>query len=175
MAKGNGIIVNAVPKGHFEECYVSGTPKPGTCMEIKIGTALRGGRWTYEAAGTTAANSTYSGMAADGNRIPIAVLCGPVESMASVPGALSTTAYADGDRGMVYYPIPGEELNMIIKDESGTAADQDFVPGTKLIVDDGTGKLIASASTPESEPFICLETAADVAADVLTWCKFTGV
>lgn len=174
MAKGNGIIVSAEPRGKFEECYISGTPKPGTVMELKIGTAQKGGRWTYEPAGTTANNSTYSGMAADGNRMPIAVLCSGVESMSGPPGGLQDTAYADGDRGMVYFPVPGEELNMILKDESGTAGDQDFVPGTKLIVDDGTGKLIASAGSPESEPFICLETKADLAADYLSWCMYTG-
>ncbi len=175
MAKGNGIIVSMSPRGVFEECYISGTPKPGTCMEIKTGVAIRGGRWTYEAAGTTAANSTYSGMAADGNRLPIAVLCSAIESVSpSNPGGINSTAYADGDRGMVYFPVPGEELNMILKDESGTGADQDFIPGTKLIVDDGTGKLLASQSTPEAEPFLCLETVTDLAADYLSWCKFTG-
>lgn len=174
MAKGNGIIVSSNPRGVFEECIVSGTPKPGTCMEIKLATAAVGGRWTYEAAGVTANNSTFSGMAADGNRLPIAVLLSNADHMACPPGDLATTAYVDGARGCVYFPVAGEELNMILKDESGTAADQDFVVGTKLIVDDGTGKLIASASTPESEPFICLEIKADLAADYLAWCKYTG-
>lgn len=169
MAKGNEIILSVPPKGVFEECIVSGTPKPGTVMELKTGVAQVGGRWTYEPAGTTANNSTYSGMAADGNRLPIAVLLPD-----HLQGALATTAYVSGSRGFLYYPVPGEEVNMILKDESGTAADQDFIPGTKLIVDDGTGKLIASAGSPESEPFICLETVTDLDADTLTWCKFTG-
>lgn len=174
MSLGNGIIISAEPRGRFEECYVSGTPKPGTVMELKIGTAAVGGRWTFEPAGTTAANSTYSGMAADGNRMPIAVLLCCADHMACPPGGLNTTAYTSGDRGCVYYPVNGEELNMILMDIAATGADQDFVPGTKLMVDDGTGKLLASASTPEAEPFICLETVTDLAADVLTRVMFTG-
>jgi hypothetical protein len=175
MAKGNCIIVTADPKGRFEECFISGTPKPGTAMEIKLGVAAKGGRWTMEAAGTTAANSTLSGMAADGNRIPIAILLGGCDPHAAVPpGGLSTDAYVDGQRGVVYYPVPGEEMNVLLMDISGTGADQDFVVGTKLIVDDGTGKFLSSSSTPEAEPFVCLEAVSDLAADQLVWAYFTG-
>ena len=170
MAKGNSIIVTGAPKGYQRECTVSGTPKPGTCMELKIGTAEASGRWTYEPAGTTANSGTSQGMAADGNRLPIVVL---LED--GLQGKLATEAYASGDRGFLYWPLPGDELNMIILDESGTGATQDFVPGSKLIVDDGTGKLVQSAGSPEAEPFICLETITDLAADYLTWCQFTGV
>ncbi len=172
MARGNGIIVSSEPAGRFEECFISGTPKPGTCMELKIGTALKGGRWTMEAAGTTAANSTFSGMSADGDRIPIAVLLCSADHAACPPGQLATDAYVDGARGCVYYPIAGEELNVLLLNLSGTA--DDYVPGTKLTVDDGTGKLQLSSATPESEPFICLETQTDVAADVLVWAMYTG-
>lgn len=167
MAKGNEIIVTANPKGVFSECIVSGTPKPGTVMEFKRGvTSTTGGRWTYEPAGTTAA-SGVQGMAADGNRLPIAVLL-PDHTQ----GKTATDAYVSGTRGFLYFPVAGEELNMIIENQSGTA--DDFAIGDKLIVDDGTGKLLISASTPESEPFICLETITDPTADTLTWCMFTG-
>lgn len=157
------------PKGKFIECIISGTPKPGTVMELVVGTAAVNGRFTYEPAGTTANNSTYSGMAADGNRLPIAVLLPD-----RLQGRLATTAYASGEIGFLYFPVAGEEFNMILKNESGTGADQDFTIGTKLIVDDGTGTLVVSASTPESEPFICLEVKADLAADYLAWCMYTG-
>lgn len=173
MAKGNGILVTAEPKGVFKEVLISGTPKPGTVMECKSMDSE--GIETWEAAGTTAANSTYSGMAADGNRLPIAVLLCSADHSSCPPGQDATTAYADGDRGAVYFPLPGEELNCILKDETGTGADQDFVRGlTKLIVDDGTGKLLASSGSPEAEPFICLETKTDLAADYLSWVRFTG-
>lgn len=167
MAKGSEIIVTSNPKGVFREGYVSGTPKPGTVMEQKIGTAIRGGRWTYEPAGTTANSGANQGMAADGNRLPICVLLPD-----HLQGKLATDAYADGDRCFLYFPVAGEELNMIIENQSGTA--DDFVPGDKLIVDDGTGKLLISASTPEAEPFICLETITDPTADTLAWVMYTG-
>lgn len=173
MARGNGIIVSAEPKGRFEEGVISGTPKPGTVVEIK--SIDSNGVITWEAAGTTAANSTFSGMAADGNRMPIAVLLCAQDHAACPLNQDNATAYADGDRCAVYYPLPGDRLNMIYKDESGTGADQDLVKGlTKLIVDDGTGKLVSSAGTPESEPFLSLETQTDVAADVLIETLFTG-
>jgi hypothetical protein len=31
---GKKVIVSAQPKGHFEECVVIGTPKPGVVMNI---------------------------------------------------------------------------------------------------------------------------------------------
>ena len=175
-ARGNVIIITAEPKGYAEEIIVSGTPKPGTVMGLKGSVAEVGGRRTFEPAGTTAANSTYSGMAADGNRIPIAVLlCSSDPWGAAVnPFIGPTDAFADGDRAAVYYPAMGEELNMLIKDETGTGADQDFSVGDKLIVDDGTGKLLRSSGSPESEPFIILAELTDVAADVLAPCQYTG-
>lgn len=173
MARGNGIIVTPEPRGNFLEGLISGTPKPGTVVEIKSIDA--NGVITWEAAGTTANNSTYSGMAADGNRLPTGVLLCSQDHAACPLNQDATTAYADGDQCAVYMPIMGDRLNMILKDESGTGADQDFVRGlTKLIVDDGTGKLLASAGSPESEPFICLETVTDLAADRLTEVMFTG-
>ncbi len=175
MAKGQCILVSSNPRGRFEECYIAGTPKPGTCMEIKTSVALKGGRWTFEPAGTTAAVGTSSGMAADGNRIPIAVLLGGADQVVGVPpGGLSTDAYVDGQRGMVYYPAAGEELNVLLMNDTGTSATEDFPIGTKLIVDDGTGKLVQSASTPESEPFLVLEAVLDLAADQLVWALYTG-
>lgn len=167
MARGNEIIVSSEPRGRFTECFVSGTPKPGTVMELKQSVAMKSGRWTYEPAGTTANSGVTRGMAADGNRLPIAVLLPD-----HLQGKTASDAYADGDRGFLYFPVAGEELNMLIENQSGTA--DDFVIGDKLIVDDGTGKLLISASTPESEPFVCLENITDPTADTLAWCLFTG-
>lgn len=169
MARGNEIVVTADPKGHFEEVIVSGTPKPGTVMEFKHGTALSGdGKWTFEPAGTTAA-SGVQGMSGDGVRLPIAVL---TNLIGAERGLTNDDARTSGTREMLYFPVPGEELNMIIENQSGTA--DDFAIGDKLIVDDGTGKLLISAGSVESEPFICLETLTDLTADNLTWVKYTG-
>lgn len=173
MARGNCVIVTADPKGRFEEIFVSGTPKPGTCMELKWGTAAKGGRWTMEAAGTTAAVGATQGMAADGNRVPIAILlAGTDPHAATPPGGTLSDAYTDGQRGVVYYPANGEEMNILLQNQSGTA--DDFIPGSKLIVDDGTGLFLISAGSPESEPFVCLETVTDMLVDTHVFAMYTG-
>lgn len=169
MARGNEIVLSVEPKGTFIECTVVGTPKPGTVMELKTGVAEVGGRFSFEPAGFTAAVGVTQGMAADGNRTPIAVL-----DIDKLQGKTKDDAYVTGTRGFLYYPVAGEYLNMILENITGTAADQDFIIGTKLIVDDGTGKLLISAGTPESEPFICLEAVTDLAADYLCFVQYTG-
>lgn len=158
MAKGNEIIVSMEPRGVFHEGYVSGTPKPGTVMQVQAGTAMDGtGRFTWEAYNADA----------DGNQRLIAVLLHD-----KLQGKLATDAYASGDRCRLYCPLPGEEINMLKGDVSGTA--DDFAVGDVLMVDDGTGKVIATTGSPESEPFICLEAVTDPTADQLVWCMFTG-
>lgn len=157
MAKGNEIIVSADPKGTFLEGVISGTPKPGTIMEIVPATATVGGEFTWRAyqPGT------------DGQQRLIAVLLPD-----TLQGQLATTAYVSGARCFLYCPIPGEDLNVLKGDVAGTA--DDFAIGDLLMVDSGTGKVIATTGTPESNPFICLETVTDPTADQLVWVKFTG-
>lgn len=171
MAKGNRIIVTPEPKGRFEEVIVAGTPKPGTIMHKKTGVATSGGRFTMEPAGTTAASGSR-GMNADGDRIPICVLLTFVDHCACPPSKGATDAYADGERGAVYYPVPGEEMNVLYQNQSGTA--DDVAVGDKLIVDDGTGKVLVSTGSVEDEPFQSCETVTDPTADQLIWAEFTG-
>lgn len=166
MAKGTKVVVSPFGQGHREECIVIGTPKPGVVMDIVRPGVQAHGRWNYEPYGTTAA-SGVQGVAADGNRCAIAVL-----EEDALQGKTYNDAYVSGTPGFLYYPRAGDELNMWLQNQSGTA--DDFVIGDKLIVDDGTGQLLISASTPESEPFICLETVTDMAADTFTWVKYTG-
>lgn len=170
MAKGNGIIVSAQPRGVFKEGYIVGTPKPGTVVTLVPGQTAPDdtGRWNYEPAGTTAATSGLAdAMAADGDNISIGVL---LEN--ALEGQLMTTAFATGDRVRIYFPLPGEELNVLFQNQSGTADDLGI--GTALIVDDGTGKVFKTTGTPESEPFIALEVVTDPTADQLVWCETTG-
>jgi hypothetical protein len=173
MARGNCIIITPEPKGRFEEITVVGTPKPGTCMTTIAGTSTytNGGRTSMEPAGASAGQ-----MGADGDRISVAVLlCATDPGATGVPPFIGPTdAYTTGSRGCVYYPQPGDELNMILMDLSGTGSNQDFVVGTKLIIDDGTGKLLMTTGTPESEPFECQELKSDLAADYLCHVKYCG-
>lgn len=156
MARGNTIIVTADPKGTFLEGIVSGTPKPGTCMEISSFT-LVGGRFTWQ---------VYQ-PGTDGDRRLIAILLPQDES-----GQLVSTAYESGQSCKLYVPIAGEEFNMLLKDVSGTG--DDHTAGETLIVDTGTGLLIATTGSPESEPFRLLETVTDPTSDTLAWCMYTG-
>lgn len=162
MAKGNEIIVSAEPMGRFIEGIVSGTPKPGTCMQIKAATAADGnGRFTWEVYNTSA----------DGEQRLVAVLLPDV-----LRGKTATDAYASGDRCFLYCPVAGEELNMLVTDvDTGTA--DTFAIGDLLMIDDGTGKLVDTTGTPEMESFICLETNPDTTStqtDMLVWCMYTG-
>jgi hypothetical protein len=155
MATGNEIVVSSPRRGHQESVIVSGTPKPGTVMERLATTALVGGKSTVR---------VYQ-PGTDGERRAMGVML-PRMDMAP------TTAYTTGDEGIVYWPAPGELLNMLLADIAGTA--DDHTAGEMLIVDTGTGKLIASTGTPESEPFRLLETVTDPAADTLALCEYTG-
>lgn len=167
MAKGNSIIVSAHPRGRYLEGIVNGTPKPGTVMTIDVGVAAVAGRFTWEPAGSTASGGASQDMAADGNRQVIAILREDENQGFDV-----NKAYVDGTVCFLYFPMIGDELNMILENQAGTA--DDFVIGDKLIVDDGTGKLLISAGSVEAEPFMCLEAITDMTADTLTHVLFTG-
>ena len=72
---------------------------------------------------------------------------------------------------MVYFPLPGDELNVLKLDVDGTG--DDFTIGQQLMVDDGTGKVLLATGTV-SRPFIALEAVTDPTADQLVHCQFTG-
>ena len=83
-------------------------------------------------------------------------------------GQTMDTAYAAGDRAFGYIPLPGDELNLLLGDVSGTA--DDHTKGEILIIDDGTGEFIATTGSPEEEVAQLLETITDPTADTLAWC-----
>lgn len=159
MAKGNEIIVTAEPRGIFLEGFVSGTPKPGTCMQVVAGTEPIGGQHTWEVFDQTE----------DAQASLIAVLLPD-----KLQGKMATDAYVTGDRCYLYCPAMGEDVNMLLKNETGTADTHTI--GERLSVDDGTGKLVTTAvgTGAGSVPFICMETLAALMADKLAWCKYTG-
>lgn len=159
MALGNQIIISAEPKGVRISGKVTGTPKPGTVMQIDVSEAVEGGRFTWEA---------YN-KGANGDAAIIAVLLEDYHQ-----GKLATDAYVAGDRCELYIPANGEELNMLVDDVSGTGSDA-FVLGDTLMVQDGTGRLIAVVGTPQSQPFDILEAnSGGLTADTLKRCQYTG-
>lgn len=161
MARGTKIIVTAEPGGLFMEGYIAAaqTPKPGTILQRDATVALKGGRATYK---------IYD-RAADGDH-PIGAFQILLEDR--LQGRTTSDAYAAGERCFLYSPRAGEEFNMLLGDVAGTA--DDHTAGEILMVDDGTGKLVATTGSPESEAFTLLETVTDPVADTLAWVEYTG-
>jgi len=151
------IVLSAEPRGVFKEGIVSGTPKPGTIMQIKESTEPVGGKHTWEVFDADE----------NGSQRLIAVL---LED--SLQGKTVSDAYVDGDQCFLYCPIPGDELNVLLENQVGTS--DSFAIGDLLRVEDGTGKLLATSGTPESEPFVVMETLSAITADSLCHVMFTG-
>lgn len=165
MARGQEIILSADPKGHFDSGFISGTPKPGTCMEIVPSTAPKGGRFTYRAVSRN-----------DGAKGPICVLVNDY-----LQGKLSTDAYVSGTFAPnLYWPIAGEELNMLIRDQPGTGTSLSENIGDLLEVDGATGMLqgigtTGPTGTHASAPFMLLEhLGIDKTDNFLAWVKYLG-
>lgn len=157
MAKGANIIVTRNPKGTYEEGIIEGALKPGTLMQMKAATADQSGAFTWQ---------RYQ-RGTDGVRSVIAVLLAD-----ELQGKTATQAYVDGDRCFLYFPLPGEQLNVLVDDIAGTA--DDVAIGDIFIADTETGRLIATTGSPESEPFEALEEVTDPTADHLVWMRYTG-
>jgi hypothetical protein len=155
----NTIIVSVEPRGRFFDGYVEGALRPGTICQIKAATEPIGGRHTWQ---------VYD-RAADGDRPagPIVIL---LEQ--NIIGRGITDAYASGSMGHFYVPLPGDELLAILGDVSGTGDAHTI--GEVLMVDDGTGELVVTTGTPQSAPFMCLETLAAPTADTHAHVMFSG-
>lgn len=152
---GSRIVVSSAPKGMFMEVVIDGTPKPGTMMQLKSGAAFDGGnRPTYE----------IFNPGGDGFPGEIAILTddGPHANI----GRDFDTAFTSGDRGMLYFPIPGDELNVRRSDISGTGSpSEDITIGEKLLIVSGVGTVspvaLGVANSPTYKPFKSLETITD--------------
>lgn len=156
MARGNSIIVSSQPRGRFLVGVVKTgeTPAPGSVVQIALASGIDdNGLYTFELYNRDADGNNPAG--------PMIVL---LEN--SDIGKTMTDLYAAGEVCKAYIPLPGDELNMVISNVSGTAP---IAPGL-MIVDDGTGELIITTGSPEQEPFLLLETITDNAADQLGHC-----
>lgn len=160
MARGNETIVSSQPNGKKTEGIVKTgeTHYPGMVVEIDPTVALVQGRHTYK---------IFAG--SDGEN-PLGAIWVVTNELNAMIGKLQTEAYAAGERMSLYSPMAGDELNMLVKNETGTA--DDHSAGEKLMVDGGTGMLIPTTSTPENEPFVLLEAITDPTTDTLAWCQY---
>ena len=152
---GSKIIASAEPRGHYEGVIISGTPLPGTVMEIVPSTLPVNGRFTYRAC--TRANGAKGGH--------------PVLLEDEEQGMLPTTAYVSGTRGKVYWPMAGEELNMLVNYSAGTGTAGEYNVGDALSIQND-GVLIATTGT--SAPFQLLEFIGIMTTDSLMLCKYLG-
>lgn len=155
----NSVVVSNDPRGRVHGAIIDGTPKPGTIMQVKAGVEPVMGRFTWTAYNRDADGDNPAG--------PIAVLMEDFNQ-----GVGLDTAFTAGAWGQVYCPLPGDELLCLLADVSGTGDAHTI--GEVLMVDDGTGKLVATTGTPEVESFICLETLAAPTADTLAHVMFCG-
>lgn len=148
----NTIVVSGDPKGHFIEGTLAAaiTPKPGTLLKL----------------GSDGLYTIWSG-AADGERDEMIILC---EDWGQ--GKLPTDAYAASDHFFGYIPVPGDELQILIHNATGTA--DDVAVGDKLIHVSTLGTFIVTTGSPESEPFKALESITDPVADQLLLVRCTG-
>jgi len=164
--KGSKIIVTADPKGQFDEGYVNTgeTFYPGICVQRDATQSTVGGRFVYKlyAPGTDGENPLGSYWIVTEK---MAVLQG-----SAIASSTSFPSFAAGARVEVYSPRAGEDINLLIKNLSGTG--DDHTKGEKLMVDTGTGMFIATTGSPESEPAQLLETLTDPTADTLAWCQW---
>lgn len=157
MSDRYGTVIVSGGRGVKRECIVSGTPKPGTCMTVKAATEPVNGVFTYE----------VFNMGADGVRAAVAVL---LED--ELQGYGLGQAYVTGKRGMLYFPEPGDLLQMLVKNITGTA--DAFAIGDVMIIDEDGGLLIDTTGTPESEPFRIMETQAAITEDTYILCEYQG-
>lgn len=155
----NTIIVSPAPAGRFKSVIIDGTPKPGTVLQLKAGVAPVNGVLTYE---------VYD-RGADGDRPQGAVAILPEDRL---QGRTIYDAYESGQLAEVYFPVPGDEFLMLLQDVGGTGDTR--AVGDIYVIDNGTGTLIPTASTPETEAFVLLENLAAPTADVLGHVQFSG-
>lgn len=162
MAKGNRIVIEPDARGRYMEGIIGAglTPKPGTIMQIQAATAEVGGRFTWE---------IYSPTGTDA-----APPAGPFIVLREDIFQSKTTAdaYAAGDHCFGYVPLPGDELNLLVKNLSGTA--DDHAKGESLMVDDASGLMIAFVEGSKTKSAMLLEAITDPTADTLARCIWSG-
>lgn len=167
--KGNKIVLTMPQQGNESELIVptGETWYPGMIVQLDASVALKHGVHT---------GAIYN-RDADGDR-PKGGWYVVTERNLALRGLGITDldtfdSYAAGDQASVYKPQNGDELNLLYKNVTGTA--DDVAVNDLLIVDDGTGKMIVTTGSPETEVAMALEALVDPTADTLIHCSWSGV
>ena len=161
MSLGNRIVLTPDRGVDVEGYLASGeTLYPGMCVQIDATQALQGNRLAWKIYDRDADGDHPVG--------PYIIVKEDILQGKSVSDAYATAA---GTQLFGFIPWAGCELNLLLKDISGTG--DDHPAGEILMVDDGTGKFIVTTGSPESEPALLLETVTDPVADTLAHCIWT--
>lgn len=159
--RGNNILVTSEPKGRFISVVLGAgvTPYAGQVLQIDPTQALQGGLPT----------AILATQGTNGNRTkgPLLVLLDDWNQ-----GRPYTFQYSAGTIAKCYIPLAGDELNMLLKDVSGTG--DAHTAGEMEMIETGSGKLIATTGSPQSTPFMLMETIAAPVADTWAWCIYGG-
>lgn len=164
--KGTKILINGNnPHGRFEEFLCADSSlAPGMVAEIVPSTEPVNGRYSVRRAGSGGGDAT-------GNTRPIIVMLEDDEQGVSAIGSTYTSGY----RCFGYWPLIGDELNMLIEYLAGTTAGDKFAIGNKMMVDAATGygKLVIwDSNQSHIAPFQIEETVSTaLTADTLVACK----
>lgn len=150
----NTIVAESEPKGKFYEGIISGTPLPGTAMQIQAGTLDKSGTYTWEALNQNA------GAGATTDPRLCAILCED-----DLQGGVVSQAYVSGRRGKIYCPLPGELVNILVADVAGTG--DTHTVGDRVVATLGTGKFATQATSANLAQFTLLESTAALTADTL--------
>lgn len=157
LASHNTILLSSAPAGRFLEGILNGACYPGTNMEVDAAVEPISGKHTWQASSLTT-----------GERQLLAIL---LEN--EIVSKTCEDQIADGQRIRMYCPIPGDEL-LVLVSATGTGTGDAQAIGNMLIRASG-GTFIATTGTPEQEPFMVMETMADVtSAGTLTHVMATG-
>ena len=160
MSQGNRVVITP-DRGYAVEGIINAgeTPKPGTIYQIDPSQSQQGGRFVWKVFTRDADGDRPKG--------PFIVLCEDI-----LQGKTMSDAYAAGDRAFGFVPFAGCELNLLYKNVSGTA--DDVALADLFVVDTGTGKMIVTTGSPETEVAMALEALSDPTADALLWSIWTG-
>lgn len=143
---GNEILLSCSPAGHQTEGIFDEVVYPGQNVEMVPGSPEAGGRkhWRRARPG------------ADGARCGIHIVL-----FDFLQGRTENMPYAVNERGFIYTPVMGEEMNIRVS-ISGTGTGDEVEPQDGFMVDDTTGNFIPITGSPDFIPWRCMEDAPDI-------------
>ena len=141
MAIGASIIVSAEPRGVYLEGIITDTSKPGTMMELMT-TATVAGEWSWRC---------YQPGTSGDPRLTAILLSDDLQ------GGLATDAYTANKRCFLYCPLPGELINILIKDIAGTG--DTHAIGDRMYAETGSGKFLVQSTSGNIAQFTLVEAA----------------